>query len=734
MTQTKANMSASIIMTSKNNSENRMFRILISVAIAAGALTAATKGSDTTGYTATDATVFSYVDISGGGGAAVLSGTDDGTAALTLPFSFNFYGTNYTIVCPSSNGAIYFVPNANTCNSVSADFANVDLSVATTPLDLPAALPFWTDLTFQVPGAGAVYYQTIGAAPNRRFVVQWSNAYPSSSPNPVNFQVILTETSNTIAFQYQTVDLGTGNVYTKGSLSTVGIRNNGAPGNGEQIQWSFDVPVLANSYALLFTPPTAAPPAGGTGGTGGGVGGVTGNLTVAPSLTFNVPVGSVVTQQFAVTYITGAAFTPILQATASTSDGGNWLTISPSAAAAMTLASSSNGVYTYKATLNISASGVGYGNGNTLNGAINFSVSGATATTNVISKLTAPARFTTAPTALTFTYRIGDAATPNAQTLNVSSTATGTNFTASASTSSGGNWLAAAPTSGTAPGAISISVNITGLGVGTYSGKVTIGSGGSTLDVPVTLNYLSSSSITITKNGIVPLYSSSTAIQAGSWISIYGTNLADAAATWNGDFPTTLGGVSVTVDGKPGYLWYVSPTQINLQAPDDTASGSVTVVVTNSHGSSTSTVTLAPASPSFSLLDSSHVAAVVPTPNGSGAYGGGTYDIVGPIGAFSYTTRPVKGGETLELFGVGFGPTSPPVAAGQVFTGVAPTVSPVTVSIGGANANVSFAGLTSAGLYQINVTIPTGLPSGDQAVQATVNGNVTLTGPVVTVQ
>src|SRR5262249_9362387 len=156
--------------------------------------------------------------------------------ALTMPFAFSFYGTNYTIVCASSNGALYFVPDAATCNAVSADFANTDLSVAGPPGDLPAALPFWTDLTFQVPGAGAVYYQTIGASPNRRFIVQWSNAYPSSSPNPVNFQVILSEGSNNIAFQYQTVTLGAGNVYNNGALSTVGVRGPGAVTNGKQIQ------------------------------------------------------------------------------------------------------------------------------------------------------------------------------------------------------------------------------------------------------------------------------------------------------------------------------------------------------------------------------------------------------------------------------------------------------------------------------------------------------------------
>ncbi len=238
----------------------------------------------------------------------------------------------------------------------------------------------------------------------------------------------------------------------------------------------------------------------------------------------------------------------------------------------------------------------------------------------------------------------------------------------------------------------------------------------------------------INPGGINPLYSSSNTIQPGSWISIYGSNLASATATWNGDFPTSLVGVTVTINAKPAYLWYVSPTQINLQAPNDTAIGPVNVVVTNSSGTTTSTVTLSPISPSFSLLsDGLHVAGVIPTPNGTGAYGGGTYDLVSPTGAFPFSTRPVKPGETLILFGVGFGPTNPTVSAGQVFSGAAPTINPVTISIDGISANVAFAGITEAGLYQFNITVPNA-GSGDQAVQGVVVANQTQAGPLVTVQ
>ena len=68
-------------------------------------------------------------------------------------------------------------------------------------------------------------------------------------------------------------------------------------------------------------------------------------------------------------------------------------------------------------------------------------------------------------------------------------------------------------------------------------------------------------------SGVVPIYSTTPTIQPGSWVTIYGTNLATSTATWTGNFPTSLGGTTVTINGKPAYLSYVSPTQIDLQAP-----------------------------------------------------------------------------------------------------------------------------------------------------------------------
>ena len=67
----------------------------------------------------------------------------------------------------------------------------------------------------------------------------------------------------------------------------------------------------------------------------------------------------------------------------------------------------------------------------------------------------------------------------------------------------------------------------------------------------------------------------------------------------------------MSIDGKAAYLAFVSPGQINLQVPNDTASGAVPAVVTTAFGSAASTVTLAQFGPSFFLLDAKHVAGII---------------------------------------------------------------------------------------------------------------------------
>jgi uncharacterized protein (TIGR03437 family) len=254
--------------------------------------------------------------------------------------------------------------------------------------------------------------------------------------------------------------------------------------------------------------------------------------------------------------------------------------------------------------------------------------------------------------------------------------------------------------------------------------------------VPATLNFVPYKGVdppllpAILSGGVAPA-----TIQPGEWVSIFGNNLATSTAIWNGDFPTSLGGASVTIDGRAAYLSYASPSQINLQAPADTATGSVPIVVTTSAGVAKSTATLAAFSPEFFLLDGTHVAGIILRSNGKGAYGGGTYDIIGPTGtSLGYATVAAKAGDNVALFGTGFGPTNPTVAPGQPFSSAAPTTNAVKVKINGVNLPPGFAGLSGAGLYQLNLTIPSGLGTGDVSLQGVVGGMQSPSSAVISLQ
>ncbi len=235
----------------------------------------------------------------------------------------------------------------------------------------------------------------------------------------------------------------------------------------------------------------------------------------------------------------------------------------------------------------------------------------------------------------------------------------------------------------------------------------------------------------INAGGIVPVGSSATTIQPGSWAVVYGKNLATSTVSWDGTFPTTLGGASVTVNGKPAYLYFASPGQINFQAPDDTQSGTVNVVVTTANGTSTSTVTLANTAPSLLTFGdaANHAAGVISRPVG--------FDFLGPTGnSLGFATVAAKAGDIVVLFGVGFGPvtgSAPP--AGKPFSGALPTVSgAVTLRIANQTVPLEFSGLTSAGLYQFNVKIPTGLGTGDKSVVFSVGGLSTASNNVISLQ
>jgi uncharacterized protein (TIGR03437 family) len=238
----------------------------------------------------------------------------------------------------------------------------------------------------------------------------------------------------------------------------------------------------------------------------------------------------------------------------------------------------------------------------------------------------------------------------------------------------------------------------------------------------------------ISPNGIAPIFGTPGTIQPGEWVTIYGTNLASGMATWIGNFPLTLGGASVTINNKPAYLMYVSPGQINLQAPDDTATGTVPVTVTTAAGSVTATVTLSQFAPAFNLIGPpgatpQYVTGIILRPRGGGAYGNGSYDILGPgLKSLGYSTAAARPGDSIELYAVGFGPTDPAVPAGQAFSGAAALSNAVTLYINNIVVPTSFSGISGAGVVQINFTVSTGLGQGAVPISAMVGGVSTPSG------
>jgi len=224
---------------------------------------------------------------------------------------------------------------------------------------------------------------------------------------------------------------------------------------------------------------------------------------------------------------------------------------------------------------------------------------------------------------------------------------------------------------------------------------------------------------TISSGGVASAVSGGSGLAPGSWISIYGSNLSTTTRAvassdlTNNVLPTTLEGVSVRINSKSAFLQYVSPTQINVLAPSDESRGAVSVVVANSSGSVTGSANLAAVLPGLSVL-SSYVRAV----RSDGAIVNGT----GTAETGFRVSAAVGQGDIISLYGSGFGPTSSTLADGTVFSGSYPTTNAVTVTIGGVAAEVLYAGLVGAGLFQINVRVPQALADGDHAVLATVLG------------
>jgi uncharacterized protein (TIGR03437 family) len=200
------------------------------------------------------------------------------------------------------------------------------------------------------------------------------------------------------------------------------------------------------------------------------------------------------------------------------------------------------------------------------------------------------------------------------------------------------------------------------------------------------------------------------AIVPGEFLELFGTGLAPSgfAGSATVPFPTILGGVQVMIDNIAAPLYTVSPGEIRAIVPYGIGGGVVTIQVIN-NGTPSNTVTM--------YAGSTNPGVFTLAQNGLG-YGAvqhnADYSLVTP-------SNPAQPGEYLILYLSGLGAVSPAVGDGSAAPG-SPSYSldtnTITVFIGGQSVTPTYSGLVpgSAGLYQLDVQVPTGLTAGDNTL------------------
>ena len=113
----------------------------------------------------------------------------------------------------------------------------------------------------------------------------------------------------------------------------------------------------------------------------------------------------------------------------------------------------------------------------------------------------------------------------------------------------------------------------------------------------------------------------------------------------------------------------------------------------------------------------------------------GIFEALAPPAPPPPPVRPAQTGETVQIFGTGFGPTCPAIDPGQLAFRPAQLreLGKLRVTIGGMPARVAFAGLLGPGLYELNVTIPEGLRPDDHEIVARIGGTQTPPGTMISV-
>ncbi len=307
---------------------------------------------------------------------------------------------------------------------------------------------------------------------------------------------------------------------------------------------------------------------------------------------------------------------------------------------------------------------------------------------------------------------VTDSPNPAAQRLEIANAGDGTlSWRASAATFNGGDWLAVSPGSGSGAGAIAVSAGASGLPPGIYAGRITVTADGalnSPAQIPVSLT-VQRQRPAVTRQGIVNAASFGSFLAAGAIVSVFGSYLGPREGVSftldprTGRIPTTVAGVSITFDGVPAPLFFVSFGQVNLQIPYEVANRGSARMVVNGEGLDPAAVDIGlyRAAPGIFTIDRSRAAALNQdsTPNSP--------------------ENPAPAGSVIQLFLTGQGPVSPVVPTGALAPAEPPfpaATSSVDVRIDAYDATVLYAGLAPgfAGLMQLNVEIPSFVTPSDR--------------------